>query len=165
VSYLQALAVPLLGAIIALLGAWIAARQMLIAHEKLQIDAFDRQYERRVAVYEATRQFLADVFHGNISNDAIQAYGLRTLDAKFLFDDNLFKYLREVLQHVTGWHSATHSMRNLRPGAEQDAYNEIASAHLKWIIEQGDEVTGFDTRFTPFLLHRQARRPWLLRWP
>ena len=38
VSYLQALAVP----IIAAAGMWIAARQMVIADEKLQIDAFDR---------------------------------------------------------------------------------------------------------------------------
>jgi hypothetical protein len=62
-------------------GTWIALRQMLIANEKLQFDAFHRQYERRVAVYEATREFLASAFHGNISEDALRAYRLHTLEA------------------------------------------------------------------------------------
>jgi hypothetical protein len=50
VSYSQALAVPVLAAV----GAWIAARQMLIADEKLRNEAFDRRYERRLAFYQET---------------------------------------------------------------------------------------------------------------
>jgi uncharacterized protein involved in cysteine biosynthesis len=38
VSYLQALTVP----VIALLGVWIAARQMLIADEKVWLDFFQQ---------------------------------------------------------------------------------------------------------------------------
>ena len=51
ISYSQALAVPIIAVVIAAFGAWIAARQMVIADEKLKLDAFDRQYDRRVAVY------------------------------------------------------------------------------------------------------------------
>jgi hypothetical protein len=90
-SYVQALGVPIVLAVIAGFGAWIAACQMWIAREKLRLDAFDRQYNRRVAIYEATRTFLEEVFHGNISKADIQDYGRKVLDAQFLFDDNLHK--------------------------------------------------------------------------
>jgi len=62
---------------IALVGVWIAARQMLIADEKLRLGAFDRQYEKRFAVYEATRKILGNVYLGNISEAEIRAYALR----------------------------------------------------------------------------------------
>jgi hypothetical protein len=70
---------------IAVLGVWIAARQAVIADDRLRLDTFERQYERRIAVYEATRKILEDV--GNISEDDIKKYGLMMLSAEFLFDD------------------------------------------------------------------------------
>jgi hypothetical protein len=73
VSYLQALPVPLVAAAIALFGAWVAACQMWIAREKLRIDAFDRQYNRRVAVYEATRT----LFGRYISQDCFRRHDSR----------------------------------------------------------------------------------------
>ena len=68
VAYAQAFAVPIIAIIIATFGAWIAACQMCIAREKLRLDAFDRQYAQRVAVYEATRTLLANVFHGIVTD-------------------------------------------------------------------------------------------------
>jgi hypothetical protein len=66
VSYGQVLAIPILGGVIALVGTLIAVRQMLIADERLEHDAFYRQYDNRFAVYEATRKLLASVFHEDI---------------------------------------------------------------------------------------------------
>ena len=43
-----------------MVGLWIAARQMLIADERLKYDAFDRRYEKRVALYEATRALFGE---------------------------------------------------------------------------------------------------------
>ena len=101
VSILQALAVP----VFALVGALIAWQQMAIARRKLQHDVFYRQYDRRVAVYEATRKFLGDVFHRNISDDDIRVYGLCTLDAQFLFDEEMYnilpKFVSELRDGVT----------------------------------------------------------------
>ncbi len=100
VSYLQALAVPIIAAV----GVWIAARQMLIADEKLQLDEFERQYVKRVAVFEATRKFLVSVFREkDFSEDQIQAYALHTAEAQFLFDDKLSQYLGELLGGVSRW--------------------------------------------------------------
>jgi hypothetical protein len=161
VSYAQALTVP----IIAILGVWIAARQMVIAHDKFELDAFDRQYEKRVAVYEATRKFLASVFHGSISDDDIRVYGLCTLDAQFLFDEKLYSYLKEIRQRVGAWTHAKCSIEQLPPGDERNEYERIKKEYLNWIIQQGDETTGFATRFVPFLVHMPAKRAWWLRWP
>ncbi len=165
VPYLQALAVPILALIIAAFGAWIAARQMLIAHDKLQRDAFEKLYDRRVVVYEATRKYLADVFIGNISENEIRAYGLKTLDAQFLFDDSLHNYLKEVRFRVTAWSHAKLSVEKETSSNEKDEYKKIMSDHLNWIIQQGDERTGFATGFIPFLKYNTAKRPWFLRWP
>jgi hypothetical protein len=162
VSSLQALAVP----IIALAGTWIAARQMLIADEKWRLDAFKWQYDRRVAVYETTRKFLASVFaERNFSEGDIRAYGLYTLDAQFLFDDELYKYLRGINQRVNTWYFAKSEMERLPSGDERDEFERIKTDSLNWIVQQGDEKTGFATKFAPFLALKQPKRPWLLRWP
>lgn len=100
---MQTLAVSIIGAIITAVGVWIAIAQMVIAHDRFEIDAFDRQYTRRVTVYEATREFLEGAFRGTLSDTDIRAYGLCTLDAQFLFDENMYKYLRELCWRVTSW--------------------------------------------------------------
>jgi hypothetical protein len=162
VSYLQALAVPLVAATIALLGAWVAASQMWIAREKLRIDVFDRQYNRRVAVYEATRILLSDVFHGIITDDMIRDFGFKTLDAKFLFDNKMYEFLREVRNRVAMYVDAeAHALRE-PPGAEQNKYREIHASQLAWITAQGDQR--FPERFEPFLVYKPSRRPWYLRF-
>lgn len=165
VPYLQALAVPILAVVVAAFGVWVAARQMLIAHDKLRHDAFEKLYDRRVAVYEATRKFLRDVFFGDISDDEIRSYGLKTLDAQFLFDDDLCKYLKDVCFHVTAWSNAKSSAGCEPHSDEHSESNRIMREHLDWIIQQGDEQTGFTGRFVPFLKYRPIHRPWFLRWP
>jgi hypothetical protein len=162
VSYLQALAVPIL----ALVGAWIAAQQMLIAHDKLRHDAFEKLYDRRVAVYEATRAILADVFRGNISEEKIHAYGLRTLDAQFLFDEVSCKYLKKVRDHVAALSMAETSIEHeASPSDTKTEWERIRAEHLDWIRQQGDGQTDFTKWFMPFLKYKPVKRPWFLRLP
>jgi hypothetical protein len=161
VAYLQALAVP----VFALIGAWIAARQMLIADERLRYDAFDRRYDKRVALYESTRAFLAKVFQRRMSDEDIRAYGLCALDAQFLFDDEMYRYLQDIRQRVAAWHQAKSSADQMPPGPERDACEQIERENLNWVIRQGDESTGFAVKFMPYLVQRPAHRSWWLRWP
>jgi hypothetical protein len=86
----------------------IARSQRDIAQDKLKLDWFALQYDRRATVYEATRTFLGDVFDDKISEAAIKTYGLRTLDAKFLFHDDpsLHQYLATIRDRVAMWHHA-----------------------------------------------------------
>jgi hypothetical protein len=133
---------------------YFACQQAAIARDKLEHDVFYRLYDRRVAVYEATRKFLADVFHGNITEDDIQAYGLLTLDAQFLFDEELYLYLKEIRQRVAAWRQAKWLSELEPPSAEKGAFADIARDRLDWISQQGDENTGFAVKFRPFLVHR-----------
>jgi hypothetical protein len=87
VSYLQALGVPVAALIVTLLGVWIAARQMLIANEKVWLDRFNSQYDRRFALYEATRSILEKSIRDEISETDARIYGQRVLEARCLFDE------------------------------------------------------------------------------
>jgi hypothetical protein len=161
VSYLQALTVP----VIALLGVWIAARQMLIADEKVSLDRFNSQYDRRVAVYEATRAILQQVYNGAISQEDVRSYGLIVLDAAFLFDQEMSKYLRDLQHHIDVLRYAESRIKNAGSEEARAEYQTMAKGHLDWITAQGgDQETGI-RRFEPFLKYAAPTRPWLLRWP
>jgi len=157
VPYLQALAVPIVAVLVAGFGAYIAAQQMVIARDKFQHDAFYRQYDRRVVVYEATRRFLANVFDGGISEGEIRAYGLNTLDAQFLFDADLYKYVREIHARGALLNEARLHLENSPSDDQRDALKEAISEQMKWMIQQGDEHAGFAVRFEPFLVDRKTK--------
>jgi hypothetical protein len=163
VSYLQALAIPIVGLTVTVAAAVIALAQLVIARDRFEIDAFDRQYARRLTVYEATRHFLAAAVREMLSEDDIRAYGLQTLDAQFLFDEGMYKYLRELCWHVTTWINAKTSLDKLPPGAEREAQERLRAEQFDWILRQGDEASGFATRFRPFLVFERRKSPWLLR--
>jgi hypothetical protein len=166
VSYLQALAVPIIGVFIGAFAGLIAARQMWIADEKLRLDTFDKRYDRRVALYEATRKVLGSVFRQTIiPEEELQAYGLYTLDAQFLFDQEMFLYLREILQRILSYNKAKSEIDRLPAGDTKGEFKKIRQRELDWIIQQGDDKTGFATRFLPFLVYTPRLRPWWLRWP
>ncbi len=161
VGGLQALAVP----IIACLGVWIAARQMAIADERLRFDAFYKQYENRFAVYVATRKFLGDVYLGKISEDEINVYGLITLDAKLLFDNKVYIELKEIRDRGNALHYARLKAESESHDDEKRALQSIVDEQRNWFIQQGDDFAGFDVKFIPFLVYKQAKRSFLLRWP
>jgi hypothetical protein len=154
ISYLNALAVPAIAAV----GALIAIQQMWIARDRLEHDVFYRDYDSRRKVFEATREFLARGFGGSISEDDIRAYRLHTLDARFLFDDDMAKYLSLVCYHVTAWKEAVSHLEKLPSGDQRDAYEAIRVENLAWIREQGDDGAGFEAKFAPFLKRRTAKR-------
>jgi hypothetical protein len=160
VSYLQALTVPIL----ALLGVWIAARQMLIADEKVWLDSFNSQYERRFAVYESTRSILEKSISQKISEVDARIYELRMLEGQFLFDDDMYKYLQDIHFHVLGLAQAE-SKSEIESEEERAKYRDMALGHMDWIKGQGfDDQTGIG-RFEPYLKYVAPSRPWLLRWP
>src|SRR5580692_11404829 len=151
VIYINALAVPT----IAIVGTLIAAGQMYIAQQKLKYDEFYRQYDKRFAIYEATRKILARVFdeERDLSEDEVRMYGLCTLDAKFLFNDEMAAFLRELHQRVAAWQQADWMVKN-SPSTGAD-YKGIRRQYLDWIREQGNPGSMFSTAFDPFLRKRE----------
>jgi hypothetical protein len=159
-SFIQATAVVVFAAI----GAWIAARQMVIANDRLQMDRFDRLYAKRVAVYEATRKVLAKTFQGGVSEEELHEYGLIALDAQFLFDDEMYRYLREIRQRIAELNLIEGYVTDDKLSTPKE-YTNRKSEHSNWLIAQGDDSSGFAVKFRPFLVQEFAKRSWLLRWP
>ena len=154
----------LLVSVVAGAGALIAYGQWKIARDRLRYDEFYRQYERRFAVYEATRKILAQVFVGGLSENEIRVFVLSTLDAKFLFNDKMAKYLAQIGLQIHTWQDADSSADKSPDGDEKDEHKRIRAEALNWIRQQGDEATGFDTKFRPFLeVPQKIRRLWGLR--
>lgn len=153
-------------ALVALGGLWIAGRQMVIAQQRLEHDVFYRLFDMRFEVYKATREFLARGFREErIAENDIQLYRLRTLEAKFLFDDDMGKFLGEICQRVTAWQHAKSELEQLPDGQRDPGLEQIRATNLSWIIAQGDERTGFDTRFKTFLVPSKVELPKWLTWP
>ena len=165
VSYVQALAVPIFAALVGGLGVWIAARQMVIADEKLALDTFERLYDRRFAVYEATREILRTTFQGRFTQADTRSFGLRALDAQFLFDDAMYKYLHELHFHVEAYRVNKEKANDARPGEERKEFYRLAETNNAWLAQQGIKGAGIAERFAPYLTHKPPARPWLLRWP
>jgi hypothetical protein len=140
--------------VFAYVQAGIAGAQKDIAREKLRSDVFDKNYERRIAIYEATRTFLADVFEDKVSEATVKSYGLRALDAKFVFyeDADLPKYLMRIRGEVAMWYDAKMSAEKTQSSDEKKKFESSAAEHLSWIIQQGDDTAGFDAKFIPFLV-------------
>jgi hypothetical protein len=166
-SLLKVAATPLIAA----LGAWIALKQVeiakqqaqtaasqaKIAHNKLEHEIFEKLYDRRVAVFEATRDFLARVYDekkGSITEDEVKAYGIKTLDAKFLFSNELYKYLRDVHFNVGAFAFEIECEKNENSIPVKMMHRRKANEHLLWINEQGDENTGFAAKFEAYLIYK-----------
>jgi hypothetical protein len=84
--------------LLAFIVAFIGYQQFLLAREKFKLDLFDRRF----AVYKATQTFITEVINvnANTAKDAGKWIGQYQRDAgtaKFLFDDELFNYLHNIL--------------------------------------------------------------------
>ncbi len=80
-------------ALIAIIGAWIALQQMLIARARLNHDLF----ERRFAVYNATRTYIVAMLknQGGTQEDAVKWHEV-ALTAPFIFEKGISDFLEEV---------------------------------------------------------------------
>lgn len=153
-------------ALIAVGGLWLAGRQMVIAQQRLQHDVFYRLFDMRFEVYKATRDFLARGFEDEgISETDIHLYRLHTLEAKFLFDDEMAKYLNEICQRVTIWQHASSELKQLPEGQKDGGLQQMKAVNHDWIIAQGAEHTGFQTKFDRFLVPSEVKLPRWLSWP
>jgi len=69
-----------------------ARQQAELAAIRLQHDLFDRRF----AVYDATRELIRTVVqHGHANEQQIFDFRMKTRDAKFLLDDEISTYLEE----------------------------------------------------------------------
>ncbi len=155
-QYTQALAVPLLALVIAGFGTWIALQQMQIARVKLRHDLYDRRF----AVFEATRKLLTEVLvDAAVSYDQVRAYVACTSASVFLLNEEISTYLEEIHKRANRLQNIKHSM-NAIP-AQRTALADEEAQILSWLIAQLPELA---TKFKPFLMldkrKPEKRRSW-----
>lgn len=112
--------------LIAIIGAWIALQQMLIARAKLNHDLFDRRFK----VYTATRTYLIKMLRnlGGSQEDAVEWYSV-ALSAPFLFDEEISGFLKEVSDRG----SRIRARVGDKPIYEAPEYVNEYNEHIMWI--------------------------------
>jgi len=155
VEVLQALAVP----VIAGVGVWIALQQMYISRTKLQHDLYDRRY----AVFQATRRFLDEAsVRMIVSDETFRPFALGTADSAFLFDDGLAAYLTEMRARGAKARSIFLVTEGMPAGDEKARASTVAEQELIWLMGQ---IDGLAERFRPFLtLDRRSRSARRFLW-
>lgn len=140
-QYVQAVAVVC----IALIGAWIAYRQLEIAAAQLQHD----QYERRYRVFDAVRKALATcAVQGTLKSEEVRSFILDTGDAIFLFDDAMAAYLDEIGAHLRKLSSIRLVLQSMLPGEDRNKAINVAQEHADWLDNQIEVLA---EKFKPFL--------------
>jgi hypothetical protein len=103
--------------------------------------------------------------HQTVSEADASSYGLRVLESRFSFNENMYKYLNEVHGHIWGLF-----FFQLRRDKESDAetrasYEKSRQVHLIWIMRQGFDDEVWIEQWRPFLEYVAPTHPWVLRWP
>lgn len=128
-----------------------AKQQMVLAQRKLQHDLFDRRF----AVFEAARLFLATMLtQAQTSREQERAFLLTTGDAQFLFDDGIHAYFEEWRSKASAIRRIELRLENL-VGEDQrrplvDEKGEIFD-YFERQADGADGVQGLIERFRPYL--------------
>jgi hypothetical protein len=117
VAVLQALLVPVIAAV----GTWIALQQMHLSRVRLQ----------------ATQRLLdAVIMDRKISTDVFVTFATSVGAARFIFDDRLARYLREVLDHASRLYSIQMVLQGMPAGEKREKASVDEGLEFKWLIDQ-----------------------------
>ena len=89
VMWVQALAIPVVGAVIAGAGVMIAWQQKRLADLRLQNDLYDRRFK----IYAAAKKLLFDVQEISLPLENFVEFARGTADAEFLLTKDVIDYL------------------------------------------------------------------------
>jgi hypothetical protein len=134
--WIQAIGIPITGAVIAGVGVYIARQQKRLADIKLQNDLYDRRYK----IYEAVRKFLVEIqTHGNVSLEDFFAFRRGTSDAVFLLQEDIVEYLKKIGDEAVRLRYFQERLRNenLTPEARGTTADNAADLE-NWFAKQFD---------------------------
>lgn len=146
VQYAQALGAPVLALVIGIVGAVLTRQQVKIAHVRLQHDLYDRRF----AVFQAARKFLADVMtQGFATNEEIRTYFVAVAEAGFLFNDDIAAYLETVRKDAVDLLQCNTMLKSLPVGKQRTATVNRESQIFTRLMEE--LPVGLVAKFKPFL--------------
>ena len=125
----------LLTPLIAVIAVYIAYRQHRNDKLKIKLDIYDR----RLKIYEELRNLFGYVLrNGKMATQELLLFKSNTMQAEFLFEDEVPRYLDEVYKKGLTLHLTGEQLDGdgLRVGAERTRVAQENSDHLTWFTEQ-----------------------------
>lgn len=142
ITTLSALLTPL----IAILGVLIAGNQWITAKRKLKLDL----YEKRLVVYEATRNAIGEIVTSGKTTPEIEMRFLQGIaGSKWLFDKKMVTYLNEVLWKEIVNLGTIQAMTDGEPPGEERSRLIKQRGEAK--ISMNNHLQLIDEKFYPFL--------------
>jgi hypothetical protein len=132
--------------------AYIAWRQHKVAQEKLRLDLFEKRYAVYRAFVDKIRAPEVSTGPDDHTLKIHDAFWERLLEAKFLFGDDLNKYLKEVWKR---------SLAMSGGGRGQNFDEQMWMQHQNWFYEQFDnpEVDSMFRKYLGFDVRLASGRP------
>jgi hypothetical protein len=145
---LQALAVPAIGLLAAVIGYF----QWKTAQQKVLLDLFDR----RMATYTALREIVAMVMASSSAATPDKSFKfLEALDrAEFLFGEKVIDHLQKIRQAIYDIHDMAAERKDLQPGPELIA-NVAKERAAREVV--GSFYTTFQALVRPYIrMHQKS---------
>lgn len=136
-------------AIVAAVVAVVTWRQYQVDRANLKLALF----EKRVAVFVATRLFLTQVLQaGRVAMPEVSSYRAGIGEAEFLFEQDLVDYLREIDRRALSLWARDESLKPMPVGEDRSGLIENRMADLEWL---GAELPKLKSKFVPYLGFRE----------
>lgn len=135
-------------AVISGAGVYIAYRQSRIATAKLNLDLYDRRFK----VFDATRNYMSDIFTSDNLPRRTTEFSIRTADAVFLFGSEIEEYIEHLRRRGVDLHAARGRLR-LMDEREQVGEQRNALVDRVSDIEErfANEYKNLIAAFKPYL--------------
>lgn len=115
----------------AIVVAYIAVQQYILAKAKLKLDLF----ERRLKIFNALEVFLATIQKPDIGFSDLNNFHYETSESSFLFGDDVRDYLENVSKKAAQLHAVSLRCRangNIVQLDDMDLHTELT----EWVISQ-----------------------------
>ena len=133
VQYVQALGIPVAGALIAAVSVYIAYQQSQIARQKLDHDRYDHRFH----VFAAARQLLSEaVTKDAISDDVLKQFYIGTTDAPFHFRNDIVDYLKTIETHASSVNIRQQALANNIELASREVMEKEVAKDLYWLQQE-----------------------------
>jgi hypothetical protein len=141
-SWFSALLLPL----VAVLALYLFYLQWRSARDRIKFALF----ERRMAVYDATCQFMmALIMHGKVSDDELMQFQIGTRAAKWVLNVDMADYFNLLHRKASEFKALTSNIERLSFGEQRNEVLQKQQAAKRWFEEQYTQVV--DGKFAPFL--------------
>jgi hypothetical protein len=156
-EWLKVLAGPaaqIIASIAALSVTWVfSSRQTEIADAQRRIAAakldFDL-YEKRYAAFEAARKLWREVVqHANVETSQLDEFMIGTVDAEFLFGDDVVQYLEKFRKKVAQLQNTQSRLDSTKK--DLNTRGDLANSKKKQFTELTEEYEKMKAVFKPYL--------------